>query len=81
MYQKKVSIGKYSYTYYYHNAKIKGKVRNICLAADAAQAKEKLRKIREQAKRKGKPIGQILEKLLASQRKKRKINKSLAITG
>lgn len=62
MYQKEVRIGKYEYTYYYHNVKIKGKVKNICLGRDKTEAEQKLKKIREESRKTNKPVARIVKK-------------------
>lgn len=43
MYKKVIKRGGKSYVYYYHNKRINGKVRNICLGNHPKKAKKKLR--------------------------------------
>ncbi len=62
MYKKKVELNGYSYTYYYHNVKIKGKSRNICLGKDIKEAKKKLQRIKDYSKRKNKPLSKVVKK-------------------
>jgi len=45
MYKKIVNTGPNSYTYYYHNFKIEGKIRNICLGNKLGRAKTLLSRI------------------------------------
>jgi hypothetical protein len=42
MYKKQVKIKNKKYNYYYHNFKVKGKVKNICLGRDKKNAIKKL---------------------------------------
>ncbi len=62
MYKKKVELDGYSYTYYYHNVKIKGTSRNICLGKDIKEAKKRLQKIKNYSKRKNKPLSKVVKK-------------------
>ncbi|MEM4245233.1 MAG: hypothetical protein QXR60_03450 [Candidatus Nanoarchaeia archaeon] len=61
MYEKEVTIGKYKYTYYYHNVKIKGRVRNVCLGRNKGEAKQKLKKIVEESRKRKKPIAGVIK--------------------
>jgi len=40
LYEKVVRTGGNRYVYYYHNVKIKGKVRNVCLGTDLGSEKD-----------------------------------------
>ncbi len=60
MYKKVVRAGRNSYVYYYHNVKIEGKVRNICLGSDPEKAKRELKKIMREKKKKNRPIFRII---------------------
>lgn len=61
LYKKTIMTGGKLYLYYYHNVKIEGKCRNICLGGDLEKAKRKLRKIMLEKKKKNKPISHIIK--------------------
>ncbi|MBM3199890.1 hypothetical protein FJZ53_03045 [Candidatus Woesearchaeota archaeon] len=50
MYKREIKIQGKQYSYYYHNIKVKGKVKNIFLGSDLEKAKEKLAKLNDQEK-------------------------------
>ncbi len=60
MYREKVKAGRNSFSYYYHNVKIDGKVRNVCLGTDHGKAKRKLNKLMHEKRKKNKPICRII---------------------
>ena len=60
LYEKVVRTGGNRYVYYYHNVKIKGKVRNVCLGTDLGRAKKTLGKIMRQKLKTKRPISSII---------------------
>ncbi len=66
MYKKIVWIGQSSYAYYYHNFKIEGKVRNVCLGPDPQRAKTLLEKIRG-GRRRGKNLHDVVKRCRKAQ--------------
>ncbi len=60
MYRKIVRTGVYSYVYYYHNVKIQGRVRNICLGSDFEKAKTKLERIMHAKKKDNRPMCRVI---------------------
>ena len=51
MYKKVVKTEHKSYVYYYHNFKIEGKVRNVCLGPNLTKANTLLKKILKERKK------------------------------
>ena len=45
MYKKEINIKGKKYNYYYHNFKIDGKVKNVCLGNNEEEAKRKLEEL------------------------------------
>ncbi|MEK6907226.1 MAG: hypothetical protein AABW45_01745 [Nanoarchaeota archaeon] len=45
MYKKRIKIKEKKYLYYYHNFKVKGKVKNVFLSSNKNEAVEKLEKL------------------------------------
>jgi hypothetical protein len=60
LYKKVVKARGKSYVYYYHNFKIEGKVRNMCLGSDLGKAQRELRKIIREKKKTNQPICRII---------------------
>lgn len=73
MYEKQVRIGKYKYTYYYHNVKINGKVRNVCLGRNLEDARKKLREIREESRKRKRPIAGVIKKFWEAAKEERQV--------
>ncbi len=62
MYEKEDRIGKYNYTYYYYNVKLKGKVKNICLGRDKKEAERKIKQIKEESIKMKRPVAGIIKR-------------------
>jgi len=48
LYKKEVFVKGRKYSYYYHNIRSEGKIKNICLGSDLKKAREKLKELNQQ---------------------------------